>query len=58
MDVTDITAGVASGLIIAAAFLWCIRAIARTTEEAMPWWAPTGAALILIWIGSHFYLAS
>jgi hypothetical protein len=44
----DIASGVAAGILIAAAFLWCLRA-ANTPKP--PLWALAGMLVVLAFIG-------
>lgn len=58
MDIFDLTAGVAAGIIIAVIFLWCLRLMDRRDEENIPIAAILGVLLILAFLGSTFYVNS
>jgi hypothetical protein len=51
MDVDTLIGGVAAGIILAVAFLWCARA-ANIAEGRPPWWSLLGMLAILAYIGA------
>ena len=55
MNVIEIAAGVTLGIILAAAFLWCCRALNVKDDRDAPWWAIGGFLFIMAFIGLSAY---
>ena len=52
MDVNQLIGGVAAGIILAVAFLWCFRHLNAKEEDGHPpWWAILGCLGIIAFIG-------
>ena len=58
MEIHDIAAGVATGILIAVGMIWCFKHMDRKDEENIPLWALGGALLGFAYIAASFYLAS
>jgi len=57
MTIFEIAAGVCAGVLLAAGFLWCMKAAATPDVESVPWWSILGmlvitAFIVLVVIGS------
>lgn len=51
MDVNQLIGGVAAGILLAVAFLWCCRHLdTRESDGYPPWWALLGSLFIIAYI--------
>jgi len=52
MDVNELIGGVAAGILLAVAFLWCLKHLDTKEDDGHPpWWAILGGIAILGYIG-------